>query len=179
MRIFMAVAMVAVVSVTVGQSLMQAGEFGVTYTSLCKTYYFILPNTVNQIVNIVFVFVGFKISKSIREFNKGQLSLIEDEPDVAVQGQKQEIEARKKSMCQLWLIIITISFDVTYQSLNSLILFFYGDENECFIIYEIYARSAFTVFARLLQYVFWYYPILWLFWPPTPQMCRRSNKFES
>ena len=84
MRIFMAVAMVAVVSVTVGQSLMQAGEFGVTYTSLCKTYYFILPNTVNQIVNIVFIFVGYKISKSIREFNKGQLSLIEDEPDVAV-----------------------------------------------------------------------------------------------
>ena len=47
MRIFMAVAMVAVVSVTIGQSLMKAGEFGMTYTSLCKTYYFILPNTVN------------------------------------------------------------------------------------------------------------------------------------
>ena len=66
----MAVAMVAVISVTIAQALI-AGGFGQKFTSLCHSPYFILPNTVNQIVNAVFIIVGLRISKSIREYNTG------------------------------------------------------------------------------------------------------------
>ena len=36
---------------------------------LCKTMYFILPNCINQIANAFFIYIGFKIMKSINEFN--------------------------------------------------------------------------------------------------------------
>ena len=67
-------------------------------------------------MNVVFIIVGFKISASIREFNSGQKALIEDEADmsVGVSGIKKDIEARNKSMRNMWLIFGTISFEVTY-----------------------------------------------------------------
>jgi len=36
---------------------------------LCKTMYFILPNCINQIANAFFIYIGFKVMKSINEFN--------------------------------------------------------------------------------------------------------------
>ena len=174
LRIFMAVAMAAVISVTIIQAFM-LGDIGTRFSGLCKTLYFILPNTLNQIVNIVFVFVGCKISNSIREFNNGQLALIEDEADISVVGPKQEILARKRSMRNMWIIIGSISFMVTYQSIYSFVLYFAGDDY-CIVVQDRWIRSWSTIFARSLQYILWYYPIIWLFWPPAPSCCRKKQK---
>ena len=38
-------------------------------SELCKTFYFILPNIVNQIANTFFVYIGFKVMKSVNDFN--------------------------------------------------------------------------------------------------------------
>ena len=65
-------------------------------------------------MNVVFIIVGFKISATIREFNSGQKALIEGEADMSVGGIKEDIEARNKSMRNMWLIFGTISFEVTY-----------------------------------------------------------------
>ena len=67
--------------------------------------------------------IGLKISKSIVAFNSGQLALIADETEMSVQGTQQEIRARRRTMVNMWLIIGTISFIATYETLYSTILF--------------------------------------------------------
>ena len=79
----MSIAMVAVIATTVWQSI-KLNNISVDFSSLCHSYYFILPNTINQIVNAVFVFIGFKITRSIGEYNSGQMALIQDEAEVAI-----------------------------------------------------------------------------------------------
>ena len=64
------VAMLAVVAATVVQ-IVYLGEIGKKLASLCHTLYFILPNTLNSMVNVVFILIGIKISRSINEYNAG------------------------------------------------------------------------------------------------------------
>ena len=113
LRITMSVAMLAVVVTTICQGVF-LDDIGKRYSALCHTLYFILPNTVNQIVNAVYLFIGIKITRSIGEYNSGQMALIQDEADAAVQGTKKEIMARKRSVVNMWIIVGTISFVVTY-----------------------------------------------------------------
>ena len=61
MRVTILIVMILVVVVTFLQSFItQYNDFG-----LCHTLYFILPSTVNQMVNIFFCVVGFRITQSI------------------------------------------------------------------------------------------------------------------
>lgn len=83
LRLTMSIAMVAVIATTVWQSI-KLNNISVDFSSLCHSYYFILPNTINQIVNGVFVFIGFKITRSIGEYNSGQMAPIQDEAEVAI-----------------------------------------------------------------------------------------------
>ena len=50
----------------------------------------------------------------------------------------------------MWLIIGTISFAVTYQTLYSLILYKWSDKEYCYIQENNYARAASTVTARAI-----------------------------
>ena len=125
-------------------------------------------------MNVVFVVIGLRISKSIVAFNNGQLALIADEAEMSVQGTQQEIRARRRTMVNMWLIIGTISFIATYETLYSAILFIWGDRRYCFVVKNYQVVSASTVFARSLQFLIWYYPIIWLFWPPAPSCCRKK-----
>lgn len=45
-------------------------------SNLCHTFYFILPNIVNQIANAFFFYIGCKVMKSVNEFNSHQTALI-------------------------------------------------------------------------------------------------------
>ena len=45
-------------------------------SELCKTFYFILPNIVNQIANAFFFYIGLKVMKSVQAFNSHQTALI-------------------------------------------------------------------------------------------------------
>jgi len=64
--------------------------------ALCHTLYFILPNVVNQLINIVFLYVGLKITQAIKLYNKGQQSLVEGESEekMPVLRVMQEIKFR-------------------------------------------------------------------------------------
>ena len=64
------VAILAVLAATVVQAI-SLDDMGKHLGRLCKTFYFILPNTVNQSVNVVFLVIGIKISRSIHEYNSG------------------------------------------------------------------------------------------------------------
>ena len=107
------------------------------------------------------------------------MALIQDEADAAVQGTKKEIIARKRSVINMWIIIGTISTLVTYQSIYSLTYYFFSNEEFCFIVsnYKIEAVSTFA--ARSSQFVLWYYPIFWLFWPGSSSLCKRQAKAQN
>ena len=94
--------------------------------------------------------IGLRISKSIVAFNNGQLALIADEAEMSVQGTQQEIRARRRTMVNMWLIIGTISFIATYETLYSTILFIWGDRRYCFVVQNYQVVSASTVVARSL-----------------------------
>lgn len=70
--------MIAVLAATVVQAV-SLQNLGKDVGKLCHTFYFILPNTVNQLINIVFIAIAVKISKTINEYNTGQMALIQDE----------------------------------------------------------------------------------------------------
>ena len=75
MRVTILVVMILVVVVTFFQSLItQQNKFG-----LCHTLYFILPSSVNQVVNIFFCIVGLRITQSIQLYNRNQQRIIEGE----------------------------------------------------------------------------------------------------
>ena len=72
----MAISLVAVLIASIGKTIQPDYNLSEEYTSLCHTLYFLLPATVNLIVNLTFIVIGVKISKAIREFNNQQISLI-------------------------------------------------------------------------------------------------------
>ena len=76
----------------------------------------------------------------------------------------------------MWLIIGTISFVVTYEILYSSILFLWGDKRYCHILQNYNAWAFSTITSHSFQYVLWYYPVFWLFWPPKPSFCRKKPK---
>lgn len=134
---------------------------------MCHTLYFLLPNAVNQAINIVFIGVGYKITGAISLYNKGQQALIEGEPEEkrSVMRIKQEIQFRQRSMRNMWIIICSICFCVTFQGLYSLILFIWSDD-ECIVQHSSHILQSFTeITARSITNVIWIIPIIWLFWP--------------
>ena len=109
----MYVAMIAVIGATAAQGFAY-DDMGVRFGALCHTIYFIVPNTVNSVVNAVFIVIAIKISRSINEYNSGQMALIQDEVSSNIQGTAKEIMFRKRSVCNMWLIIGSISALVTF-----------------------------------------------------------------
>ena len=70
MRTTMWIAMTAVILSSLIEALILSKD-GLKLANLCKTIYFIAPNTVNSVVNAVFIIIGIKITQSIYEFNSG------------------------------------------------------------------------------------------------------------
>ena len=103
----------------------------------------------------------------------------EDMDDVllqdAYQASKKEIEFRKRSVKNMWFIIITIFLVDTYNTLYSLTLFFWADPQTCFVQDSSWVKSLSTVMQRSIQFIWWLYPVLCLFWPGELD-CRRKKK---
>lgn len=78
---------------------------------------------------------------------------------------RKEVEFRSRSERNMWIVIITIFIVDTYQLFYSLALVFAGDPNTCFITRSSAVHSFSTFTERSLQYVWWIYPVIWLFWP--------------
>ena len=74
----------------------------------------------------------------------------------------------------MWLIIVTIFTIATYSSLYSVILFVWAD-SECYVQQHVEVRSLSTVMERSMQFIWWLYPVLWLFWPKEFSCCKRSD----
>lgn len=74
----------------------------------------------------------------VRRYNKHQEALIGDpnhssvKNDDLVKNSLKEIEMRKKSVCNMWIIIMTIFTVEMYQTLYSIILAVWGNDN-CYV----------------------------------------------
>ena len=66
----------------------------------------------------------------------------------------------------MWMILGSICVVSTFNSLYSLLLFYLAENSTCHILTDPYKVSSITITQRSLNYVLWYYPIIWLFWPP-------------
>ena len=101
---------------------------------LCKTVYFLLPAMANQIVNVIFFFIGMKIRRTIKAINCQQALMIEGEDPKKPKTRKhvQQIRMRTASNTNMWIIIISIFIVDTYATLYSATLFFFGDDY-CFV----------------------------------------------
>ena len=66
----------------------------------------------------------------------------------------------------MWIIIWTICLVVTYNTVYSLILLAFSND-DCYVLSDsyIWVHSLSTVMQRSIQYIWWLYPLLWLFWP--------------
>jgi len=78
------------------------------------------------------------------------------------------------------LIIITTIFTVEmYTTLYSITLTIWGD-SECFVQPTVWVRSLSTVVQRSLQYIWWVYPIIYLFWPTEARcLCCKKQKNQN
>ena len=88
-----------------------------------------------------------------------------------------EIEFRRRALRNMWTIIVSIFVVVTYSSLYSIILYF-GADSECYVQQNVAIRSLSTVVQRSMQFIWWLYPVLWLFWPKEFS-CRASHAANS
>ena len=164
MRVTIVVVMILVVVVTFFQSLITSHK----NDGLCHTLYFIIPSTVNQIVNIFFVIVGIRITRSIQLFNKNQQRIIEGEETLenqAVIRTKQEIRHRQKSINHMQIIIGCYFFFSTWETLYNVILYYFSNHICKVQDKYMWLQSITEIFARSTTNVWWAVPIIWMFWP--------------
>ena len=97
--------------------------------------------------------------------------------DKMTESSLKEIAMRKKSVRNMWIIILTIFLTETYQTLYSIILAIWSNES-CYVQDVVWVKSLSTVVERSLQYVWWMYPIIWLLWPQdfNCTCCKKKNK---
>ena len=75
------------------------------------------------------------------------------------------------------IIIWTISLTVAYMTIYTIVYSFFSD-SECYVQEVVWVRSLSTFLERSIQYIWWMYPILWLFWPKDIRcvQCCKSRK---
>lgn len=77
-------------------------------------------------------------------------------------------------MRNMWLMIITMCIVNTYETLYSLALFIWANDN-CYVYDNAGLNSLNTIAARFIQYILWMYPVFWLFWPAELSCCSKKN----
>ena len=71
---------------------------------------------------------------------------------------------RLKAVRNMNIIIWTITLTVAYTTLYTIIYTIWADDY-CYVQGTVWVRSLSTFMERSIQYIWWMYPILWLFWP--------------
>ena len=101
------------------------------------------------------------------------------ELDPLVMTGKREIQFRKRAVRDMWIIICTIFIVETYTTLYSIVLSIWGNDN-CYVQDEVWVRYLSTVVQRSMQYIWWEYPIIYLFWPNEGScFCCKSKRQKS
>lgn len=75
-----------------------------------------------------------------------------------------EIQSRLKAVRNMNIIIWTIALTVGYTTLYTIVYTFFSND-QCYVSDTVWMRSLSTFLERSIQYIWWMYPILWLFWP--------------
>ena len=89
----------------------------------------------------------------------------------------KEIEFRKKAVLNMWIIICTIFIADSYATIYSVTLAAWGDY-DCYVQDTVWVKSLSTVTERIIHYILWLYPVIWLFWPKEAR-CRCSKRFST
>ena len=113
--------------------------------------------------------MGYRIHQGVKAVNAQQMDLLldtdtqaKDNDHMAISA-KQEVRFRKRSERNMWIVILTIFVVDTYMMLYSMILA-WGTDN-CLLTDSPTVHSFSNIFERSLQYVWWLFPVIWLFWP--------------
>ena len=69
-------------------------------------------------------------------------------------------------MFNMGMILSSIFVVSSFSTIYTLVLYYKADEKTCYVLDNEYYISTWTVTQRSLIFVWWYYPIIWLFWPP-------------
>ena len=72
----------------------------------------------------------------------------------------------------MWTMILTIFIVDTYCTLYSIFLYFFAGP-DCYMQDVSWIRSLSTVVERSIQFIWWLYPVMWLFWP-SELSCRKK-----
>ena len=154
------------------------------YGKQCKSLAFLGAGFFNQLANGFFIFIGWRVSRSVDAINTHQRELLSDSNSSQVTNDKiidnlnQEIEFRNKAKRNMWLTIGLICFVVTYTTLYSLVLRV-GTDESCHVSDSEWVSSISTCVERHVQYVLWVYPILWLFWQAEARCHCKSRQGRS
>jgi len=127
---------------------------------LCKTPIFITASAINLLACFVFIIVGCKITRaSSRPFINESL-LTESTRQAA-------LNAIKKAIFEMWLIIGTIIFVVTVQTILNTFYITFATKQTC-----LFPDVSNTVYGwviefgcRSVNYCFWVFVVVYIFWP--------------
>ena len=151
-----------------------------SFSDLCHTWYFFVANFFQAFATAFFIWIGLRVRKTVGEYNRHTKAIMSSESQNEESENQQavmEIEIRLKAVRNMSIIIWTISLTVAYMTIYTIVYSFFSD-SECYVQEVVWVRSLSTFLERSIQYIWWMYPILWLFWPKDIRCvrCCKSRK---
>jgi len=132
----------------------------------CHNPQFIVGSIFQLIQTSCFIVLSWSIEKSVRLSNDLILMRVKtEELDQLTKSEKDLLKSRQDTVKHLkiiaWLLWSTIVFNFIYS-----VMVFKLYSPECMPLHITLAWNAvFNLIDRLDSYVFWFYPLIYLFWP--------------
>ena len=119
----------------------------------------------SSFLSSIFIFIGWEITRNLKEVME----------DLAARGKKSD--SMSTALKHMWAIIITLSLINLYSFLYSCVQkFSFG--NYCNSD-NAYVYNTSTIVNRLITYIFWVVPIIYVFWPSNLTFwCTRKGVFD-
>ena len=104
-----------------------------TYSALCKTWYFFTANIFQAGAAGFFIWVGWRVKKTVNEYNKHTNALLSSNNSIVDEDQNDvqaamEMQFRLKAVRNMSIVIWTITLTVGYQTLYTIIYTAFADD---------------------------------------------------
>ena len=92
----------------------------------------------------------------------------------------RQISLRNQALCRMWLVIISMAATSMFLMVYSVLLFAFTNDHCLLFESNTTVAGVITVAARMIQYVIWVWPMVYVFWPAERRIkmfdrCRRNN----
>lgn len=141
----------------------------------CKSPSFLIEAIIDIIVSCFFIWMGVKLEKSYSATIKSKEEQISRDMQVSTDAAslvEEELvklqESTRINLSKMWLIILSLTAVNIYSYLYSQIIFLAPDDacNYLKTKGNINAWNAWTIVDRMIEWVVWVIPIIYVFWPP-------------